>query len=120
MLENIKLAILAAQAVTDRWEVQHCAAVLLNGTDDLGAYSGLAALVQALDNLQTALTMAANDPVMAEAYECALDNTMQRIGDECVRLVLGDTAAQAAKDAADLAAAKQLARKLGVPHTFCV
>ena len=105
-MENIKSAILAAQAVSDRWEVLHSTSVLLKDLSALGDHSRLAGMAKALARLQ----------------DCGeeMSALLADIGDECVALVLGDTAAQAAKDAADLATAKQTARKLGVAHTFCV
>ena len=119
MNEKIKSAILGAQATTTRWEVLHSTTVLLNlpSLDNLG---NLPKLVQALGNCQVAWQYASCDPAIAEGYECAMHSILQDIADECVRLVLGDDVAEAAKDAADLAAAKKLARKLGVAHTFCV
>ena len=116
-MEKFKSAILAAQATSDRWEVQYCTSALLEGNQNL---DGLQPFVSRLDALQDAWRLASCDPVVAEGYECAIHSVLVDIADKCVSLVLGDDAAQAAKDAADLAAAKQLAHRLGVAHTFCV
>ena len=120
MNEKIKSAILGAQATNSRWEVLHSTQTILGLPNLNEEHARLAGMVRALDNLRLAWQYASCDPAVAEGYECAIDALLKDIGDECVRLVLGDDAAQAAKDAADLAAAKKLARKLGVSHTFCV
>ena len=129
MNEKIKSAILGAQANTTRWEVLHSTTVILGLPSLTEEHARLAGMVKALDKLQAASSEAlynASEEEFAaiadslEGWECAMDALLQDIGDECVRIVLGDDAAQAAQDAADLAAAKKLARKLGVAHTFCV
>ena len=115
---NIKTAIQAVQAASDRWEVAHSTSVLLQ--EDTIHEGRLAVLAEKLACLRAKALESADDLSAVEGYQCAIHTTLADIADECVRLVLGDSAAQAAADAAELTAAKQLARRLRVPHTFCV
>ena len=115
---NTQSALQAVLAVAGRWEVAHSVSVLLQ--EDTAYVGRLSTLAQKLANLRAAALESADDMSAVEGYECAIHDVLSAIADECVRIVLGDSAAQAAADAAELAAAKQLARRLRVPHTFCV
>ena len=56
-----------------------------------------------------------------QGWDLEVDVHLEPVGFEVVALVLGDQVADAvAEDAAALTLAKRQARRLGVPHTFCV